>query len=145
MKTFLTGLAIALTVLIAGPVPHATASAAQRPATNSKSSTWGHTSAADQRLTKGCHRYEYTYRVTAPSDAWMAEVFLEDRAGRGIAFRSFDSTADAAKDTRAWKLCTSVVHSGRYTLRMKITWEDVFRQQHEGWVDDTHFALKRVA
>jgi len=104
--------------------------------------TWGRTASADHQLRKGCQRYQYRYRVTAPSEDWMAEVFLVDPRGRGVGSRSFHTPEDAARGTRTWKLCRASVVPGRYTIRMKITWADSY-EQHRGWARPTHFRMTR--
>ena len=119
-----------------GPDERANGSDPARPA------TWGRTASADHQLKAGCHRYQYRYRVTAPSDEWMAEVFLVDPRGRGVGSRSFHTPEDRAHDVRTWKLCRTTAGPGRYTIRMKVTWSEGY-EQHSGWVRSTHFRMTR--
>jgi hypothetical protein len=93
-------------------------------------------------LKQGCQRYRYRYRVTAPDDEWMAEVFLIDPRGRGVGSRSFHTPEDPATGAPAWKLCRATAGYGRYTIRMKVTWSDGY-ENHSGWVKPTYFRMTR--
>ena len=119
-----------------GPDQPANGSDPSRPA------TWGRTSSADHVLKKGCERYRYRYRVTAPDREWMAEVFLVDPRGRGVGSRSFHTPADPAQGAPRWKLCRATAGYGRYTIRMKVTWSDGY-EQHSGWVKPSYFRMTR--
>ncbi len=93
-------------------------------------------------IKRSCHYYPYRYVVDPPTDQWAAEIFLVGPRGGGIASAAIDSASDRARGKRFWRLCRASVISGRYKMRMKITWQRGF-DRHEGWVKPSHFRLRR--
>jgi hypothetical protein len=109
--------------------------------------TWGSTRAPDQVLRKGCHRYRYHYRVNVPD--WAGEVFLINPRGRRIAT---DVVFVASEPRAGWRrfttdICRASAPYGRYTIRMKVTWNpdegDPTPDNIDGFVKNSSFRMTR--
>ena len=72
----------------------------------------------------------------------MAEVFLVSPRGRGVGSTSYHTPEDPARGARTWKLCRTSAGHGRYTIRMKVTWNDG-DEQHSGWARPSYFRMVR--
>ncbi|TIC85723.1 hypothetical protein [Nocardioides sp. GY 10127] len=132
-------LAVTLPVgtLLCGTVGAAGAAGAHRMA------AYGATSAQDGRLHRGCHDYTYGYRVSPPdADSWGLETFLVDPDGDTIASGGFLSGGDRKKGTGTFRFCRGTTSPGRFTIRAKLTYYTGW-EKHAGWVDPTHFRLRR--
>lgn len=101
-------------------VPATTAPAQAAPAVQ----RWGSTSAPDQLLRGGCHPYRYRYVVDPPTDDWMAEIFLVGPGRVGLAHATLFSDSEKARGRRVWRLCSPSLRTGRYVMKMKITYLD---------------------
>ncbi len=106
---------------------------------------WGRARAADQALRSGCHRYRYRYRVTAPSDEWLVEIYLVKRSGQRLGAAAWHSTVDPDRARRSFVICRSNTRFGRHKLAMKVTWfeDDLDHTSHVSWVRPTYFRLYR--
>jgi hypothetical protein len=104
---------------------------------------WGSTSSRDHVLQRGCHDYFYRYRITVPSDIWMAETFLIGPKGRLVTSGAMMTFSDGKTGRERWQLCRSSVVSGRYKIRMKVTWRGDGYTNHVGWVKPSYFRLLR--
>lgn len=134
----LSALALTAGLLVAGGAPTAQAATG----VPGKPATWGSTKAPNQVLRRGCAPYRYRYTVTAPTDEWAAEIFLVGPRGKGIASAAFDAGANRARSKAVFRLCAPSLRVGRYTIRMKITWQDGF-DQSAGFVRPSTFRLTR--
>lgn len=85
---------------------------------------WGRTAAPDQVLRGGCRAYRYSYRVNPPTDDWMAEIFLVGPGKVGLAHATLFSESERPRGKRAWRLCRNTISTGRYVMKMKITYRD---------------------
>ncbi len=113
------GLVLALcSALLLAPSATAPAQAAPRV------QTWGSTSAPDQVLRGGCHSYRYRYVVDPPTDDWMAEIFLVGPGRVGLAHATLFSDSEKPKGRRTWRLCSPSLQTGRYVMKMKISYLD---------------------
>ena len=86
---------LTLTVPTASSAPTSASSAEPVRAAGVK--PWGRTRARNQVLKPGCRSYRYTYRVTPPSDDWMAEIFLVGPKKGGIASATLFSDSERAR------------------------------------------------
>ncbi len=129
---------LTLTVPTASSAPTSASSAEPVRAAGVK--PWGRTRARNQVLKPGCRSYRYTYRVTPPSDDWMAEIFLVGPKKGGIASATLFSVSEPARGRRSWRLCRNTVIRGRYTMKMKVTWGDGY-QETIGRVPSSRFRL----
>lgn len=138
----LAGLLLVLAAAPAGAWPWDTAPKAgpdpERPV------TWGRTTSADHPMRAGCHRYGYRYAITPPTDEWSAELFLTNSHGKRVGSAYYLTPQDAARGAGTWKLCRSTTGPGRYTIRMRITY-DRFGVNYTGWARSTTFRMTRVA
>ncbi len=104
--------------------------------------TWGRTASTDHTLRQGCAHYRYRYRITAPTDEWSAELFLRNPKGRNVGSAFYLTPEDADRGVGTWKLCRTSAPAGRYTIRMRVTWEDL-GDQTVGWVRNSTFRMVR--
>lgn len=104
----------------------------------------GGTSARNQVVHKGCHRYPFTYRVTPPpsTDVWSTEVFLKGPRGANVGSAFFLSPADPTSGRSAWRLCRAAMVPGKYTMKMKVTFIDGY-DLSTTWVKPTRFRISR--
>ena len=128
----LTGLLATLPAAVPGSIATATAA----------SSSWGTSSAPDQSIRQGCQAYRYGYRISAPGDAWMAEIQLLSPRGRRLANVTVQSTAQRSTAQRTWRLCDENLRPGDYRIRMKITSYDG-RETTEQFATPSTFSLSR--
>ena len=101
---------------------------------------WGSTSAPNQLLRGGCHAYRYQYRVTPPTDDWLAEIFLVGPGREGLASATLLSESDPARGRRFWRLCSASLRPGRYVMKMKVTYLDG-TDERSGRVRNSRFRL----
>lgn len=120
--------------LVAGTTATAAASPTYHP--------WGTTSSKDHVLKQGCHSYPYSYRITAPSDDWAAEIFLVNPNGRALASAAVLSESDPEAGTLRFRLCRASTVFGRHKIKMKVTWQRD-RETTDGWVAPSTFRFKR--
>jgi hypothetical protein len=104
---------------------------------------YGHTSAPDGRLRRGCHDYPYRYVVTPPTSDWTLETFLTDRTGDGVASGAYFSDSDPRQDRVHFRMCRYAVHAGRFTIRAKLHWYSSDGTDHLVWLPPSHFRLHR--
>lgn len=104
----------------------------------------GSVSARNQKLHAGCHRYAYTYRVTPPAytSTWSTEIFLVDPRGRRVGSAYYVSPADPASGKGFWRLCRSSIVPGKYTMRMKVTFIEIY-DVHTMWLKPRTFRITR--
>jgi hypothetical protein len=88
----------------------------------------GTATARDQVLRPGCHAYPFTYRVTPPAHTttWSAEMFLIGPRGGKVGSAAFLSPADATRGKSSFRMCRASIIPGKYTIRMKVTYIDVY-------------------
>lgn len=134
------------------PIPAALAAAALTlgatlaptpPAAAYEHRDWGSTGAPDRPLRSGCHGYNYHYVVDPPSDDWAAEIFLVDPRGVKLASGAIDVDSDPARGQRSWTICGPSTVPGRFTIKMRVTWQTSITEIHKGWVEPSHFRLYR--
>jgi hypothetical protein len=108
---------------------------------------WGATRAPDQTLRPGCHKYRYHYRVSPPTNSWMAEIFLVNRKGIGVASDAVLSESDPAKGWLKWRICRPSTVYGKHKIKMKVTYDpdpgDDTPDVVSGWVKPSYFRLTR--
>jgi hypothetical protein len=104
---------------------------------------YGHTSAPDGRLRRGCHDYPYRYAVTPPTSDWTLETFLTDRTGDGVASDAYFSDSDPRRDRAHFRMCRYAVHAGRFTIRARLHWYSSDGTDHLVWLPRSHFRLHR--
>jgi hypothetical protein len=104
---------------------------------------YGHTSAKDGILRRGCHDYPYRYVVTAPTDDWALETFLDDRTGETIASGAFNSDSDPARNRTHFRFCRYSTYAGKFTIRAKVHWYGDSGEDHKVWLEPSHFRLRR--
>ncbi len=106
--------------------------------------TLGSTSARNQVLHQGCHKYPFSYRVNPPRETttWSAEIFLIGPRGNGLASAYLLSPEDATRGKLAWRLCRASITPGKYKMRMKVTFIDTY-DVDTARVKPTTFRLKR--
>lgn len=104
----------------------------------------GSVSARNQVMRDGCHRYAYTYRVTPPAhtSTWSTEIFLVDPRGRKVGSAYYLSPADALTDKASWRLCRSTMVPGKYTMRMKVTFIEIYDLETT-WLKPSTFRITR--
>ena len=104
----------------------------------------GTATARDQVLHEGCHRYPFTYRVTPPryTSTWSAEIDLIGPRGGKVGSAYFLSPADPTTGKSAWHMCRASMIPGRYTMRMKVTFIDIY-DLHTTRVKPTTFRISR--
>ena len=105
---------------------------------------WGSTDAPDRVLRKGCRNYRYAYTVTPPTDDWAAEFWRTDPRGRALASGAVDVDSDPARGTRVFRFCRASTTTGRFTIRMKVTYLDGYDLE-SGHVKPSHFRLRKPA
>lgn len=100
--------------------------------------------ARNQLLRHGCHEYPFSYRVNPPArtTTWSAEVFLIGPRGNKLGSAYFLSPADAERGKSAWRLCRPSITSGKYKMKMKVTFIDTY-DTVTARVKPTTFRLKR--
>jgi len=133
------GVALMLAAGLVTGVPPATAHDHWKP--------WGATRAPDQTLRPGCHGYRYHYRVSPPTNSWMAEIFLVNRKGVGLASEAVFTESDPKKGWLKWRICRPSTVYGKHKIKMKVTYDpdpgghtpDVV----SGWVKPSYFRLTR--
>jgi hypothetical protein len=132
--------AVALVSLLPwlGPSSDPASGEAQRPR-----SSYGHTSAPDGTLRPSCHNYRYHYRVTTPTHDWTLETFLRDPTGDGLASGVFIAGTDPARDRAHFRFCRYSTRTGVFTIRGKVTWYDGDGNDHQVWLEPSHFRLRR--
>jgi hypothetical protein len=104
---------------------------------------YGHTSAKDGILRRGCHDYPYRYVVTTPTDDWTLETFLDDRTGETIASGAFNSDSDPARNRTHFRFCRYSTYAGKFTIRAKVHWYGDSGEDHKLWLEPSHFRLRR--
>ncbi|GGO74628.1 hypothetical protein GCM10012276_23030 [Nocardioides deserti] len=104
---------------------------------------WGKTGAPDRKLRNGCHQYNYHYVIDPPSDDWAAETFLVDPTGEKLASGAFDVDADPARGQSSWTICHASTVPGKFTIKMRVTWQTSLTEIHKGWVKPSTFRLSR--
>jgi hypothetical protein len=104
----------------------------------------GSTSARNQVLHKGCHRYPFTYRVNPPAhtSVWSTEINLIGPRGGKVGSAYFVSPADPATGRSAWRMCRASLVPGKYTMKMKVTLIDGY-DLSTTWVKPTTFRISR--
>lgn len=103
---------------------------------------WGRTSAKDGALRFGCHFYKYRYVIDPPTNDWAAETFLVDPTGDKLASGALDTDSDPATGRAHFRFCSPSTIPGKFTIKMKITYNDGFDINH-GWVKPSTFRLRR--
>ena len=73
--------------------------------------------AADGRLRRGCKDYQFTYRVTTPSEDWTFDITMQDRRGKGVNAQSLIGPNDAKSGVLTYRLCRWATVPGRFTLK----------------------------
>ena len=134
--------ALLTAALVTGITPPAGAQTDDRP----HYKPWGSTSAHDQTLRRGCHRYRYHYKIHAPTDYWSAEIFLVNPRGVGLASAAIDTISEPDRGTLFFRICRPSTVYGVHKLRMKITYctdRDCREPSHDGFVRPSTFRLKR--
>lgn len=132
LRTLLAGTTAAL-LLVAGLVIAPAGSASE---------SFGAISAKRQVLKPKCASYHYRYRIDVPSDNWAAETFLVGPRGGGVASGALLSGPNAKVGRSSWRLCRASIISGRYTIRMKVTYK-VGYDKFESFVKPSHLRLVR--
>ena len=90
---------------------------------------FGSTAAPHQVLRGGCRVYRYRYRVDPPTNDWMAEIFLVGPGRIGLAHTTLTSEAVRPRGRRVWRLCSPSLSTGRYVMKMKITYLDGYDEK----------------
>ena len=103
---------------------------------------WGSVSSKNHVLKRGCHDYTYRYRITAPTDAWSAEIFLVAPDGTGLASDVLDTAADPAHGKKKITVCRPSTQVGKHRLKMKVTWTEG-RNLTDGYVKPSTFRFTR--
>lgn len=111
---------------------------AQRPR-----SSYGHTSAPDGTLRRGCHDYRYRYALTPPTGDWILETFLRGPDGEGLSSDVFAAGADRRTSRETFRFCRYSTRPGRFTIRAKLQWYDDDNEQHAVWLEPSHFRLRK--
>ncbi len=104
---------------------------------------YGHTSAPDGTLRRGCRDYPYRYVVSTPTRDWTLETFLDDRTGETIASNAYFADSDPARDRAHFRFCRYSTYAGRFTIRAKVHWYDGTGGDHKVWLEPSHFRLRR--
>jgi hypothetical protein len=104
---------------------------------------YGRTSARDGVLRQGCRDYRYRYVVTAPTDDWTIETFLDDRTGETIASGTFISDFDPNPNRPFFRFCRYSTKPGRFTIRAKVHWYNG-SEDHKVWLMPSRFRLRRA-
>lgn len=106
----------------------------------------GATAARNQVVHKGCHSYPYTYRVNPPAhtSTWTAEIFLIGPRGGKLGSAAYMSPVDALTGRSAWRLCRAAMTPGKYTMRMKVTYIEIY-DLRTTWVEPTTFRISRAS
>ncbi|MGA8845257.1 MAG: hypothetical protein WB471_01425 [Nocardioides sp.] len=99
---------------------------------------WGTATSKDHVLKAGCHRYAYRYKITAPTDEWMAEIRFIGPNGTGLASSVIDSGSHPARDKRRITVCQPSTSYGKHTIKMKVTYS-VGVKHTSGQVKPTSF------
>ena len=104
----------------------------------------GTATARDQVLKPGCHAYPFKYRVTPPphTTTWLSEISVFGPGGRKVAAAAFLSPADPTSGKSAFKMCRTTIVPGTYTIRMKLTFIDIY-DVHITKAKPTKFRLTR--
>jgi hypothetical protein len=104
----------------------------------------GTVSAHNQVLKNGCHGYPFSYRVTPPphTTTWSAEMFLIGPRGGKVGSAAFLSPADPTKGRSVFRMCRASMIPGKYTIRMKVTYIDIY-DVHTETVKPTTFRITR--
>lgn len=125
-------------LLVVPSVPVSAAPAA------SGANAWASVTAPDQVLKKGCRDYRFSYRVDAPGDEWMLELFLVGPRGARIATDTFESAAQKTSERRTWRICRSNTRAGVHRIDIKVTSYDG-REVSEQRVESVTFTLSKPA
>jgi hypothetical protein len=72
--------------------------------------------AADGRLRRGCKDYQFTYRVSTPSEDWTFDITMQDRRGKGVNAQSLIGPNDPTSDVLTYRLCRWATVPGIFTL-----------------------------
>lgn len=104
---------------------------------------YGHTSAKDGVLRRGCHDYPYRYVITTPSNDWTLETFLDDRTGETIASGTFFSDSDPARNRTHFRFCRYGTYAGKFKIRAKVHWYGGAGEDHKVWLEPSYFRLRR--
>ena len=73
--------------------------------------------AADGRLRRGCKDYQFTYRVSTPSEDWTFDITLQDRRGKGVSSQSLIGPNDPTTDVLTYRLCRWATVPGIFTMK----------------------------
>lgn len=84
-------------------------------------SSWGRASAPDQTIKSGCRDYRFHYDVTAPGEAWMAELTLVNPHGRKVSALTYRSEEEPRSGAGSFNLCRATTSPGRYRIALKVT------------------------
>ena len=103
---------------------------------------WGTTSARDATLHHGCHGYGYSYALTPPDGYWALETFLVGPHGKRYGSGYFDTGSDPLAGDGSWRLCRRSSRAGRYTIRARLTVDNVVAT-YDGWLPDVTFRLRK--
>lgn len=106
--------ALLASLLVAASPPGAQAAPDYKP--------WGTATSKNHVLKSGCHRYTYRYKITAPTDDWLAEIRFISPDGTGLASSSIDSGSQPAKGKRRLTVCRPSTFYGKHTIKMKVSY-----------------------
>lgn len=104
---------------------------------------YGHTSAKDGTLRRGCHDYAYRYVITTPTDDWTLETFLDDRTGETVASGTYFSDSDPARNRSHFRFCRYGTYAGKFKIRAKVHWYGSTGEDHKVWLEPSFFRLRR--
>ena len=77
--------------------------------------------AQDKVLKRGCHNYQYQYRIKATHKRWAVETMLRDPRGELIASDAFDNTISRKRDSDTFRFCRYNTRPGQFKIRAKLT------------------------
>lgn len=104
--------------------------------------SWGRTFMSDKVLRGGCHRYAFRYKITAPNDEWLAQIFLVNPRGKGLGTQVVDAAYDPPKDRLTWKVCRPTTVYGKHKVKMRVTYS-TYRETHTMNVKTTTFRFNK--
>jgi len=102
---------------------------------------WGHTAAHGATIVKGCRGYTYTYALTPPDGYWALETFLIGPHGKQYGSGYFLTGSDPLAGPGSWRLCARSTRPGTYTIRARLTVDNVV-ESYDGWLPETTFRLR---
>lgn len=103
---------------------------------------YGHTSAQDGILRRGCHNYHYRYVVAVKSNDWTLETFLDDRTGDTIASGAYSADSDPRRGRGVFRFCRYSTYAGKFKIRAKLSWYPDSGDR-KTWFEPTYFWLRR--